>query len=129
MAARVGLGGQILGHGYLTGHLCLFVGDFPLFFQALNVLFRRRRKEFAGDLFARHLGDDPIGTDDLTLVVSVNAVNAVFYQGHSQIQVRRCRNQLDPLGQVKVHGFLFQIHIAGAMNQVETVGYVAKFFL
>ncbi len=123
VTARVGLCGQVLCHGYLMGQFCLFVGDFSQFLQVSKVLFRRWGKEFAGDLFAGHLGDDPIGTDDLSLIVSVNAVDAVFNQGHRQIQICGCRNQPDLLGQVEVNGFLFQSHIVGAVDQVEAVGY------
>ncbi len=90
---------------------------------------RRRSEELRGDLDSRHLDDDTIGRDDLAGRIAADAVRAVAHHGQRQVEKRRRLDEADAATQVQFDAAAFQARLAGAVDEIETVGGITEVFL
>ena len=79
----------------------------------------RRSQELAGDLDPRHLGDDPVGSHDLSLRIAANPRHSVAYQRQGQVEKRRRLYQADAPPQIKINDCRLVRRFLRAMDQVE----------
>ncbi len=126
VAGGISFGGEVLGHRNLCGEGGLIVGDAVLRDELRQQSGRGRAEPFGGDFLAGDFGDDAVGGDDGTVVIAVDAVDAVEDGGEGEVHEGGGFDEVDAALEVELDDGKFVGGFVGAVDEVKAEGQVVE---